>query len=57
LCTITENNPAAAMSLANCKESLKVLENNLLRSDATEEILLLKVHMAGNYFALKIFIF
>jgi hypothetical protein len=47
LCTITEDNPTAATSLANSKESLNILEKNLLCSDATEELLLLKVHMAG----------
>ena len=47
LCTITEDNPTAATSLANSNESLKILEKNLMCSDATEELLLLKVHMAG----------
>ena len=47
LCTITEDNPTAAASLANSNESLKILEKNLMCSDATEELLLLKVHMAG----------
>ena len=48
LCTITEDNPAAATLLANTKESLKILEKNLLCSEASEEIFLLKVHIAGN---------
>ena len=49
LCTITEDNPAAAILLANTKESLKILEKNLLCSETSEEIFLLKVHMAGNF--------
>ena len=37
----------AAEVLAESKESLKILEKNLLCGDATEELLLLKVLMAG----------
>ena len=50
LCTITEDNPAAATLLANAKEALKILEKNLLCNEASEEIFLLKVHIAGVLF-------
>ena len=50
LATITENNPMAATTLANSKESLKILEKNLLCKDASGELVLLKVHMAGVLF-------
>ncbi|XP_028410039.1 HEAT repeat-containing protein 3-like isoform X2 [Dendronephthya gigantea] len=50
LATITEDNPMAATTLADSKESLKILEKNLLRDDTTEELVLLKVHMAGVLF-------
>ncbi|XP_046843216.1 HEAT repeat-containing protein 3-like [Xenia sp. Carnegie-2017] len=50
LYTLTENNPTAAAMIVESNSCLKIIEKNLLCSDAKEELLLFKVNMAGILF-------
>ena len=47
MCTITEDNPPAGEALANSKNSVSILEKNLLCDSENGELMLIKVHCAG----------
>lgn len=54
LYTLTEQNPTAAAMIVESNSCLKIIEKNLLCSDAKEELLLFKVNMAGHYILLNL---